>query len=79
MATALSPDGRTVYVANEDEGKVSAIDVGSGHILRETTVGPEPRRRTLSGSVSRLAAADVGGEDVLERAPAHAYLSARAA
>jgi len=38
----LSPDGKTLYVTNEDEGELSMIDIASGKVLRKVTVGKEP-------------------------------------
>ena len=37
----ISPDGRTLYVANEDAGTASIVDVKSGKITTALTVGPE--------------------------------------
>ncbi len=39
---AVSPDGRTLYVSNEDTGRLSAVDVASGKIRQSATVGVEP-------------------------------------
>ena len=38
----LSPDGKTVYVSNEDEAAASFIDVASGKVLQSVKVGQEP-------------------------------------
>ena len=38
----LSPDGKTVYVSNEDEGALTMVDFASGKILRTVEVGKEP-------------------------------------
>src|SRR5262249_22432051 len=38
----LSPDGRTLYVANEETAEASLIDVASGKITRRVAVGGEP-------------------------------------
>ncbi len=38
----LSPDGKRLYVANEDAGLASVIDVASGDIIKEIEVGGEP-------------------------------------
>jgi len=38
----LSPDGKTLYVTNEDEGELSMIDIASGKVLRKVKVGKEP-------------------------------------
>lgn len=38
----LSPDGKTIYVSNEDEGAVSFIDAANGKVLNSIKVGKEP-------------------------------------
>lgn len=38
----LSPDGKRLYVANEDAGLASVIDIESGDIIQEIEVGGEP-------------------------------------
>jgi PQQ-dependent catabolism-associated beta-propeller protein len=38
----LSPDGKTIYVSNEDEGVLSFIDLGSGKLRLSVPVGKEP-------------------------------------
>jgi PQQ-dependent catabolism-associated beta-propeller protein len=44
----LSPDGKTLYVSNEDEGEASFIDAASGKKLQAVTVGKEPEGVKLS-------------------------------
>jgi YVTN family beta-propeller protein len=39
---AVSPDGRTIYVSNEDSGGLSAVDVASGKVRGIAKVGSEP-------------------------------------
>jgi len=39
---AITPDGRTLYVANEDAGLASVVDIASGAILKSLPVGEEP-------------------------------------
>ena len=39
---ALSPDGRRLYVANEDAGTASIVDVRSGRVATTIPVGREP-------------------------------------
>ncbi|MEQ1579749.1 MAG: hypothetical protein ABL964_04070 [Steroidobacteraceae bacterium] len=39
---ALSPDGKTLYVSNEDTGRLSAVDTASGKIRASAAVGIEP-------------------------------------
>jgi PQQ-dependent catabolism-associated beta-propeller protein len=38
----LSPDGKTIYVSNEDEAEASFIDTTSGKVLKSIKVGQEP-------------------------------------
>lgn len=38
----LSPDGKTIYVSNEDEGEASFVDAASGKVLKSVKVGEEP-------------------------------------
>ncbi len=38
----LSPDGRTLYVSNEDAAQMSVVDLASGTITSRTPVGQEP-------------------------------------
>jgi YVTN family beta-propeller protein len=45
---AISPDGRRLYVANEDSGLMSAVDVASGKILDTQIVGIEPEGVSVS-------------------------------
>jgi len=39
---AISPDGKRLYVANEDVGLASVVDVGSGSVIARIRVGGEP-------------------------------------
>jgi YVTN family beta-propeller protein len=39
---AVSPDGKTLYVSNEDTGRLSAVDTVSGKIRASAAVGIEP-------------------------------------
>lgn len=38
----LSPDGRTIYVSNEDEAEASFVDAATGKVLKSVKVGQEP-------------------------------------
>jgi PQQ-dependent catabolism-associated beta-propeller protein len=38
----ISPDGKTVYVSNEDEGELAFVDAASGKTLKAVKVGKEP-------------------------------------
>ena len=44
---AISNDGKTVYVSNEDAGTVSVLDVESGKVTNTITVGEEPEGVTM--------------------------------
>lgn len=45
---AISADGRTIYIANKDEGAVSLVDVSSGKVTGTVPVGEEPEGMTFS-------------------------------
>jgi len=45
---AVSPDGRKMYLSNEDAGTASVIDVSSGRTLAALVVGTEPEGVTAS-------------------------------
>jgi PQQ-dependent catabolism-associated beta-propeller protein len=38
----LSPDGKTIYVSNEDEAEASFVDAATGKVLKSIKVGQEP-------------------------------------
>jgi len=38
----LSPDGKTIYVSNEDEGALSIVDAATGKVMQSVKVGKEP-------------------------------------
>ena len=50
----LSPDGRTIYVSNEDEGAVSFIDSANGKVLKTIKVGQEPEGVKVSADGGTL-------------------------
>jgi PQQ-dependent catabolism-associated beta-propeller protein len=50
----LSPDGKTIYVSNEDEGAVSFIDAASGKVLNTIKVGKEPEGVKVSADGKTL-------------------------
>jgi PQQ-dependent catabolism-associated beta-propeller protein len=50
----LSPDGKTIYVSNEDEGVASFIDVASGKKLKSVKVGGEPEGVKVSADGKTL-------------------------
>ncbi|MDH5539082.1 MAG: PQQ-dependent catabolism-associated beta-propeller protein [Rhizobacter sp.] len=50
----LSPDGKTIYVSNEDEGATSFIDATSGKKLKSVKVGKEPEGVKVSADGKTL-------------------------
>ncbi|MGJ7506665.1 PQQ-dependent catabolism-associated beta-propeller protein [Variovorax sp. GT1P44] len=50
----LSPDGKTIYVSNEDEGAVSFVDAMSGKVLKSIKVGKEPEGVKVSADGKTL-------------------------
>jgi YVTN family beta-propeller protein len=44
----LTPDGKKMYIANEDEGAVTLLDLSSGKRLKQLKVGTEPEGVTTS-------------------------------
>lgn len=51
---ALSEDGTTIYVSNEDNGTVSAIAIAGGAAPRSAKVGEEPEGVVISADGTRL-------------------------
>lgn len=45
---AMSNDGKTLYVANEDVGLLSVVDVAAGKVIERIKVGQEPEGVALS-------------------------------
>jgi YVTN family beta-propeller protein len=65
MGMALSPDGKTLYVANGRRGTVSLIDTASRQILRTIAdVGARPWGIHLSGDARKLYTANGPSNDV---------------
>jgi YVTN family beta-propeller protein len=54
FAAAVSPDGRTLYVANAGSDDVSVIDLETGAALGRLAVGGNPRGLALSADGARL-------------------------
>jgi len=50
----LSPDGKIIYVSNEDEGEASFIDAASGKKLKSVKVGKEPEGVKVSADGKTL-------------------------
>ncbi len=50
----LSPDGKTIYVSNEDEGEASFVDAATGKVLKKVKVGEEPEGVKLSADGKTL-------------------------
>jgi YVTN family beta-propeller protein len=54
LSTALSPDGRTLYVANAGSNDLSVINVGTGEGVANIRLGAHPRGLALSPDGSWL-------------------------
>ena len=50
----ISPDGKTIYVSNEDEAETSFIDLASGKKLKSVKVGAEPEGVKVSADGKTL-------------------------
>lgn len=50
----LSPDGKTVYVSNEDEGEASFVDAATGKVVKKVKVGKEPEGVKVSADGKTL-------------------------
>lgn len=60
----LSPDGRTLYVSNEDEGAVSAVSADGRRPIVTTKVGDEPEGAAVTPDGQRLFVACEGSDHV---------------
>jgi YVTN family beta-propeller protein len=47
---AISPDGRTAYVADESTDSLAQVDLATGAVVRRTAVGNAPRRVVLDAA-----------------------------
>lgn len=50
----ISPDGKTIYVSNEDEAEASFVDAASGKVLKSIKVGQEPEGVKVSADGKTL-------------------------
>ncbi len=50
----ISPDGKTIYVSNEDEAEASFVDAATGKILNSVKVGKEPEGVKVSADGKTL-------------------------
>ena len=50
----ISPDGKTIYVSNEDEAEASFVDAASGKVLQSIKVGQEPEGVKVSADGKTL-------------------------
>jgi PQQ-dependent catabolism-associated beta-propeller protein len=50
----VSPDGKTIYVSNEDEAEASFVDAASGKVLKSIKVGQEPEGVKVSADGKTL-------------------------
>jgi PQQ-dependent catabolism-associated beta-propeller protein len=44
----IDPDGKIIYIANEDDSMVTIMELGSGEVLSEVPVGVEPEGMAVS-------------------------------
>lgn len=66
VESAISPDGRTLYLSNFRRNSVQFVDVGSRQVTREIHVGSHPKILVLSRDGRRLFAANWNGRSVSE-------------
>ena len=66
VESAVSPDGRTVYVSNFTRNSVQFLDAANGRVLREVRAGAHPKILALSHDGTRLFAANWNGNSVTE-------------
>ncbi len=50
----VSPDGKTIYVSNEDEAEASFVDAATGKVLKSIKVGQEPEGVKVSADGKTL-------------------------
>lgn len=50
----ISPDGKTIYVSNEDEAEASFVDAATGKVLQSIKVGQEPEGVKVSADGKTL-------------------------
>ena len=51
---ALSPDGKQMYIANEDAAQLSVFDTGDGHLVQTFKIGEEPEGVTVEPGGNRV-------------------------
>ena len=51
---AVSPDGKQMYVANEDAAQLSVFDTGDGHLIQTFKIGEEPEGVTVEPGGKRV-------------------------
>ncbi|MFN6401418.1 MAG: hypothetical protein ACK449_16130 [Planctomycetota bacterium] len=61
---AVSPDGKSIYVALTDADQVAVVDFASGSLVRKINVGRWPRTLAVSNDGSRLAVGTSGDRGV---------------
>jgi YVTN family beta-propeller protein len=64
----LSPDGRYIFVSNEDDAKASMIDVASGKVIKTFVVGEEPEgvKVTPDGKFVYVTSENTGAISVID-------------
>src|SRR5947207_52255 len=51
---AVSPDGKEIYVANEDAAQITVIDASDGHLIQSFKIGDEPEGVTVEPGGRRV-------------------------
>ena len=66
----ISADGKRLYVANEDAGQVSVVDVAAGNVMRPIKMGDEPEGVTIrpDGKVVYVTSEDDGAVYAIDTA-----------
>ena len=64
----VSPDGKQIYISNEDEAEVSVVDVASGSVVKTAKVGEQPEgvKVTPDGKLVWVTSEETGTIAVLD-------------
>jgi YVTN family beta-propeller protein len=64
----LSPDGKLLYVSNEDAATLSVVDIAAGRVVRAVKVGAQPEGVTVSpdGKTIYVTSEEDGRVDVID-------------
>ena len=64
MGISISPDGKFLYTANNENNSVSKIDLATGQIVATTTVGADPYTAQITKDGSAIYVTNWGEETV---------------